>query len=129
TDLLSVILDHTPGSPSPEPDDWRPAPEPGGATLVAHALARRATSPYEAMRSALAAARGPRRVTRKAVDIARGAAEFRRLAGPGTSSSLNGPIGAHRRWDWARARLSDIRSVREAQGGTVNDVVLVAITA
>jgi WS/DGAT/MGAT family acyltransferase len=43
-------------------------------------------------------------------------------------SSLNGPIGPHRRWDWARARLSEIKRIREQHGGTVNDVVLTVIT-
>jgi WS/DGAT/MGAT family acyltransferase len=41
---------------------------------------------------------------------------------------LNGPIGPHRVWDWARSRLADVKRVREAHGGTVNDVVLAAIT-
>jgi WS/DGAT/MGAT family acyltransferase len=45
------------------------------------------------------------------------------------AGSLNGPIGPHRRWDWARGRLSDIKRIREMHGGTVNDVVLAAITA
>jgi len=43
-------------------------------------------------------------------------------------SSLNGPIGPHRRWSWARSQLSDVKVVRSALGGTVNDVVLACIT-
>ena len=44
-------------------------------------------------------------------------------------TSLNGPIGPHRRWAWARSQLSDVKSVRGAAlGGTVNDVVLAVIT-
>ena len=46
---------------------------------------------------------------------------------PPRASSLNGPIGPHRRWDWARSRLSDVKRIRNAFGGTVNDVVLTAI--
>src|ERR1019366_5936304 len=42
-------------------------------------------------------------------------------------SSLNGPVGPHRRWSWARAQLSDIKAVRAEFGGTVNDVVLACI--
>jgi WS/DGAT/MGAT family acyltransferase len=45
-----------------------------------------------------------------------------------SDSSLNGPLGPHRRWSWARGRLSDVQQVRKALGGTVNDVVLAAIT-
>jgi WS/DGAT/MGAT family acyltransferase len=55
-------------------------------------------------------------------------ANFRSLLGGGAASSLNGPIGPHRRWAWARARLSDIKQIREQHGGTVNDVVLAVIT-
>jgi WS/DGAT/MGAT family acyltransferase len=47
---------------------------------------------------------------------------------PNTPSSLNGSIGPHRTWDWARTRLSDVKIVRGAFGGTVNDVVLAVIT-
>ncbi len=44
------------------------------------------------------------------------------------ASSLNGPIGPHRRWDFARSSLSEVKLIRDALGGTVNDVVLTAIT-
>jgi WS/DGAT/MGAT family acyltransferase len=47
---------------------------------------------------------------------------------PTQPSSLNGPIGPHRRWDWARTTLTDVKSVRKALGGTVNDVVLTVLT-
>ena len=49
------------------------------------------------------------------------------LVAPPPSSSLNGPIGPHRRWVWARSQLSDVKHIRGAFGGTVNDVVLTAI--
>jgi WS/DGAT/MGAT family acyltransferase len=76
----------------------------------------------------LAAVRGPRRVAGQAVDAARGLVNMRSLlrANPGTT--LNGPIGPHRTWDWARARLADIKEIRAKHGGTVNDVVLAVIT-
>jgi WS/DGAT/MGAT family acyltransferase len=47
---------------------------------------------------------------------------------PVESSSLNGPIGPHRRWSWAEASLGDVKEVRAQLGGTVNDVVLTVIT-
>ena len=48
--------------------------------------------------------------------------------GPVRASSLNGPIGPHRRWAWAHAQLSDVKGSAGRIGGTVNDVVLAAIT-
>jgi WS/DGAT/MGAT family acyltransferase len=43
-------------------------------------------------------------------------------------SSLNGPIGPHRRYAWASTSVDDIKRVRKALGGTFNDVVLASIT-
>jgi WS/DGAT/MGAT family acyltransferase len=45
-----------------------------------------------------------------------------------TARSLNGPIGPHRRWAWTEGRFEEFKAVRTAFGGTVNDVVLAAIT-
>jgi diacylglycerol O-acyltransferase len=128
TDLLSVILS-TEREPSPDaPDGWKADREPNAAELIAHSLALRAASPYEAVRTVLATARGPRRMARQVVGVTRGLANLRPLLSPTPPTSLNGPIGPHRRWDWARARLGQVKQIREAHGGTVNDVVLAAIT-
>ncbi len=51
----------------------------------------------------------------------------RRLAAP-AASSLNGSIGPHRRWAWTTASLSEVKEIRSSIGGTVNDVLLAAIT-
>jgi diacylglycerol O-acyltransferase len=129
TDLMSVMLSSERDSTTPAADRWRPGQDPSGAALIAHALAGRALSPYEGVRGVLSAARGPRRVARQLIDVTRGLANLRSLLSPAAAgSSLNGPIGPHRRWDWARARLVDVKQIREAHGGTVNDVVLAAIT-
>jgi hypothetical protein len=45
-----------------------------------------------------------------------------------STSSLTGPIGPHRVWSWASARLSDVKDIRSRLGGTVNDVVLAIVT-
>jgi WS/DGAT/MGAT family acyltransferase len=61
-------------------------------------------------------------------DTSRGLVGFAGVAGRPAPSSLNGPLGPHRRWSWARGRLADAQQVRRAFGGTINDVVLAAIT-
>jgi WS/DGAT/MGAT family acyltransferase len=43
-------------------------------------------------------------------------------------SSLNGPIGPHRRYAWSSTSVDDIKKVRKRLGGTFNDVVLASIT-
>jgi diacylglycerol O-acyltransferase len=127
TDLLSVIFDTERDAPAPEPQPWTPAPEPSSAQLLAASLAERATSPYEAVRGAWSAARGPRRAAGQAAEIARAMSSLSALLRPASGSSLNGPIGPHRRWAWARGRLADVKQIRQAHGGTVNDVVLAVI--
>ena len=44
------------------------------------------------------------------------------------ASSLSGPLSAQRTVTWARSTVSDVRAVRHGLGGTVNDVVLTAVT-
>ena len=47
---------------------------------------------------------------------------------PAPDSSLNVPIGGRRRLEVVRVPLADLKAVRGALGGTVNDVVLAAAT-
>jgi len=128
TDLMSVLLDSEREPAPPVPDAWQPERQPSDAELVSRALAERMSSPYEATRSFWAAARQPQRAMRQAADVTQGMQSLQRLLRQQPPTSLNGPIGPHRRWDWARGRLSDIKTIREAHGGTVNDVVLTVIT-
>jgi len=44
------------------------------------------------------------------------------------ASCLNGPIGPGRRWAWTAASLNTVKEIRAEFGGTVNDVLLAAIT-
>ncbi len=57
------------------------------------------------------------------------AAKLAGAARAATPSSLSGPIGRQRRYACARASLADIKAIKAGLGGTVNDVVLAAITA
>jgi diacylglycerol O-acyltransferase / wax synthase len=129
TDLLTVMFDSTDATAAqPQASEWSPEPEPGTFTLTTHAVIRTVADPLGRLRDLSGGLRitaGPR--TR----LAEGAALFRSLAewSRRSATSLNGPIGPHRRWSWAEASLDDVKIVREGLGGTVNDVVLAAITA
>ena len=124
TDLITVMLDPERSPEPPEEDSWTPRPEPHGVELLARSLAGAVSSTYE-LACALAA---PRSLAVRGRDTAQGLLRLRDVIRPTPPSSLNGPVGPHRRWGWARTRLSDVKTVRSALGGTVNDVVLVAIT-
>ena len=47
---------------------------------------------------------------------------------PAPETPLNVPIGPHRRVIWVRGRLDDFKEIKNALGGTVNDVVLAVVT-
>jgi diacylglycerol O-acyltransferase len=121
TDLLTVVLDREAAPVREEPAEYEPVPEPGTVRLVAEAVRDRVGNPYEQYRTVRAA-------TRQSRDVVRGARSLASLVRSTPRSTLNGPIGPHRRWAWARSTLADVKTVRAGLGGTVNDVVLAAIT-
>jgi WS/DGAT/MGAT family acyltransferase len=128
TDLLTVLFD-TERDPAPLPlHDWTAAPAPNGAQMFAEAIARGLVSPYEAIQDVLHVLEAPRQFAAQAEEALRGLVRLGGLIRRPPQSSLNGPIGPHRRWGWARAQLSDVQSVRKSLGGTVNDTVLACIT-
>jgi WS/DGAT/MGAT family acyltransferase len=128
TDLLSVLLDESASQEHPRPERWRPEPEPSLLSLVSDAVVERLTSPREVLHTARAAMEAPRRAARKLEEFADGVATYRSFTNRALESSLNGPIGPHRSWRWARAGFADVKKIQSALGGTVNDVVLAVIT-
>lgn len=128
TDLLTVVLDQSPRPEREKPDRWEAEPTPSNLRLVTDALQERLVDPYEMFRSARSALRGPRRFARRVGEIVDGLSTLRDLTSSRVQSTLNGPIGPHRRWSWAHTTLEDIKKIRKAHGGTVNDVVLAVAT-
>jgi len=128
TDLLTVVLDAEPEPARPSSDTWHPAGEPGNTRLVRDALVDLVASPYEQLRALRSATRAPRQAIGQLAELARGLRAWTGVVRPTEASSLNGPIGPHRRWDWARTTLADVKTVRRTLGGTVNDIVLTVLT-
>jgi diacylglycerol O-acyltransferase len=128
TDLLSLVLD---ASADPAPADTLPpplAPEPGLGRLLLATARTVPHRPASVVRAVTQAVAHPRQAAVDVAMTARGALAFARLARPATSSSLSGPLSPHRRWGWTSATLDDVRIIRRSLGGTVNDVVLTAVT-
>jgi WS/DGAT/MGAT family acyltransferase len=125
TDLMSIMF----GGDAPATGGaWEPEPEPSGAELVFRTLTHRTLNPSEQLRTVRAAVRAPREALGQARDLLRGMASGARVLRPVGGSSLVGPVGPHRTWTWAHVRLSDVKAVRAALGGTVNDVVLAIVS-
>ena len=121
-DITTVLFDleEEPDHPPVRPPKWAPRPEPTDLELLTDAWRERATSPREIVRGVRAALRGPRQVLRGLNDAGRFAAG----AAAAPSTPFNVEIGPHRRLAFVRADLSDFKRVKNAHGGTVNDVVL-----
>jgi diacylglycerol O-acyltransferase / wax synthase len=135
-DLLASLMDT---SPEPrdvgEPDSWRPEDEPGSAQLLARSAVSLATNPVRAarvsagiVRSLPALVSSPARpwlplVDRFLLRRDRGVVlEAPPLIAPATPFNKN--IGPHRRWAFASVALEDVKSIKNAAGVTVNDVVM-----
>ncbi|HET7510052.1 MAG TPA: wax ester/triacylglycerol synthase family O-acyltransferase [Solirubrobacterales bacterium] len=121
-DITTVLFDLDP-EPAGKPDKappWLARPEPTDFQLLAEALKERATSPQEIYRGFRAALRGPRQVLR-------GVGATSKMVGAGMSapnSVFNVEIGPHRRFQMIQTDLAELKRVKDAHGGTVNDVIL-----
>ena len=129
TDLLAVIMDLSADAERPPTTaEWRPRPTPSGARLATDAVVNMVRSPYEQLRAARASTRMVRQAIGYTREVAGGLVALAGLVRPTPQSSLNGPIGPHRRYAWGSTSVEDIKLVRKGLGGTFNDVVLAAIT-
>jgi WS/DGAT/MGAT family acyltransferase len=128
TDLLAVIMDLSPEATPPVVAAWHPRPTPSNGQLVADAVTTMLRSPYEQLRAARASTRALRQAVTYAKEVGQGIVAMAGVVRQPPVSSLNGPIGPHRRYAWATTSVEEIKTVRRALGGTFNDVVLASIT-
>ncbi|HUI02189.1 MAG TPA: wax ester/triacylglycerol synthase family O-acyltransferase [Acidimicrobiales bacterium] len=128
-EVVAAFLDDGPVPrvvPSPS-RPWRPDPVPTEAELMGAAVSSLLHQPERAagaLRRTFGAVRDlaeRNRRLREEDDSAPPPAPFR-----APRTSLNGAISPHRRFATVQVPLEDIRAVRRAFGGTVNDVVLAA---
>lgn len=129
-DLGTVLFEL---EPVPEPaavtDDWVPQKEPGTTELVARGISDVVAAPVKIAERAVAALRRPETTARKAVEALEGLSEvLTAFADPAPDVPLNQPIGPHRRYVWASSELATFKRIKDALGGTVNDVVLAVVT-
>ena len=127
SDLLGVVMDPRPDAAPLPPVPWTPAPEPSRLDLARCTADMALESVWTFVRDSVGALVHPTRSWNRAREVAVGVARMAYPARRG-GSSLTGPIGPHRRWVRTSVSLDDIKTVRSAFGGTVNDVVLAAVT-
>ena len=123
---LLLELSPEPGQPPGEPPAGQQL---SVVELITQAAAEMIRIPVRDARALGEAVADPRRAIAKAAGVARAIRRFSPSLWPAVRSSLSGNIGQQRRYAWARASLADIKTIRREFGGTVNDVVLAAISS
>ena len=134
-DLASVLFDleREPEGPPDEVTDalepWRPEAEPSSVELVLAGARGMVTTTASLLARTLVAASRPATSLQMARDVAEGLGELV-WAGlnPAPETPLNVEIGPHRRYAVVRQRLADYKEIKDALGGTVNDVVLTVVS-
>ena len=128
-EFLASSMATRPDSTPPKPRRWRPRPPPGPLDLVLGELRRNLGGGLAALQVAQRGIAHPRDSARSIRDALAGigdalAASFHRAS----PTPLNVEIGPHRRFDWLRLDLRDVKEVKNGLGGTVNDVVLATVS-
>lgn len=128
-DLMTASMQLEPDARIQEPRRWQPRPAPGPLDLVLGELSRRREQGAAVVGAARDAVLHPWRSltslsgAMEGIGEALGASMHRSSPTP-----LNVEIGPHRRFDWLRYDLADVKNVKNQLGGTVNDVVLANVS-
>jgi WS/DGAT/MGAT family acyltransferase len=126
-DLATVVFDFSPQPQVLTPPVWEPEPEPSPTDLIREAVKEQLTHPASAAIETLQrAVSAPRRAFRQATSIVEG---IREVVGGGIAppSPFNQHVGPNRRFAMMEAPVPAFKEVKDALGGTVNDVVLATV--
>jgi diacylglycerol O-acyltransferase / wax synthase len=130
-DLATVLFDLSPEPPPLRHSGrvWQPHAEPGTLSLLAAGVRGAVRAGIELAEGAVEAITHPEHALARTREAAEGIGEII-WAGlnPAPETPLNVPIGPHRRFFGIAASLDDFKTVKNAFGGTVNDVVLAVVT-
>jgi diacylglycerol O-acyltransferase / wax synthase len=128
-DIATVLFDL---KPVPEPiradHEWVPSPTPSRAELAARGAEGLAKIPLALARRVERAVEHPRTTLKQVGEMVEAVGEVAwTFANPAPEVPLNVPIGSHRRFEWVRSDLGQFKRIKNALGGTVNDVVLAVV--
>jgi len=126
-DLYRVILE-VPAEPVQPPESLPADPPPSARSLASAAVADMMLLPVRQTSALSTALSDPDHAFRQAAGMAQAVLRFAPSLWPAERSSLSGSIGQQRRYAWTRVPLADIKTIKRELGGTVNDVVLAAIS-
>jgi diacylglycerol O-acyltransferase len=143
--LLNMLTSTDPNAPAPEPVEWKGEQPPSQSELLQHTLQHLASNPVKGMRMQL-------KLVRNLADVL-GVNSVSKMAGhareaiktiarrgqddapdherriqlpltPAPATPWNKPITAHRRFAMRGTSLENLKALKNATGGTLNDVVM-----
>jgi diacylglycerol O-acyltransferase len=128
-ELMAVLLNLQPVKEAEPAEPFRPREAPNGVELMVRETVRRTSKVLSSIgnfRSALEDAQslaleGARRVRAMANSLSSGWLSM------ATNTPINGEVGPNRRFATLAMPLADVKEVKNALGGTVNDVVLATV--
>jgi diacylglycerol O-acyltransferase / wax synthase len=128
-DIGTLLFDVEPNfEPVREQAPWNPRTPPSKTKLVGHAIHGLGSTVLRMARWVAGALRRPRRAARRAADGAAGLWEVTwALTKPAPKVPLNVEIGPDRSFCWTSAGLEEFKRIKNALGGTVNDVSLAVV--
>jgi diacylglycerol O-acyltransferase / wax synthase len=127
-DLATAVYDFSPVPQMPTPQAWTPEPEPDGLAMVRDAVRDGLFHPLVGITTAAGRVLGSPVVA--ASDMGSTLAGIRTLMGGGVmapQSPFNRKVGPNRRFSMVEAPVQTFKDIKNALGGTVNDVVLAAV--
>jgi diacylglycerol O-acyltransferase / wax synthase len=129
-DLTTILLDVAPHPEIEEIPDWVPRPAPTPTQLAVAEAAKLTRRSIDRLTNLGEAIKGLAPLADRAVDKSSAALTSLRSGWltPSARTPLNPDLGPNRRFDWTEMPLEKVKQVKNALGGSVNDVVL-AITA
>jgi diacylglycerol O-acyltransferase len=126
--LMALAMDLKPAAPPPAPEQqpWSPAPLPDTSRSLLDAARALIEHRIEEMREAARLLSTPSNLAERNAAITAAAMQMTQMmARPIVAAPWNlGLVSPERSFAWLRVPFSDIRAIRTALGGTVNDVVL-----
>lgn len=126
-DVATVLLDFTPETTVLEPPEWKPEPEPTPGRLLVDTIREYVDSAGALGAAVKTAFEVPRRAVDKLGQIAKSLGSLTEGSIVAPRTSLNRAVGRNRRFGMVQYPLDDVKEVRRAFGGTLNDVVLAGV--
>lgn len=129
-DLTTILLNVAPTSEVEKTPDWEPRPAPTPTELAVAELARTARRGIDSVTSLGDTVRSGREVmgslSQKLTAVSNSLKSG--WLTPSARTPLNPDIGPNRRFDWTEISLDRVKAVKNALGGSLNDIVLATAT-